>query len=257
MFTNEEIQRIAREQSATELNCHADDFLQPQAVITDFCLRKGARVYYKEPIACNFVSYGGNVVAAAKPEFKEIVTEYINRYEYYHLFETPNLHWLSEGLTDLGQKVCFMAYYFLPDVKRIKRLDCPYEIRLLYSDDFQDLYTKEWSNALCNDRKELDRLGVGAYDGEKLVGLAGCSADCENMWQIGVDVLPEYRKQGIASALTSNLAIEILELDKVPFYCCAWSNILSARNAIKSGFAPAWAEMTVKPADFVDKTNKV
>ncbi len=254
-FTNEQIQRIAREQSASELNCDADDFLKPQAVITDFCLREGARVYYKEPIACNFVSYGGNVVAASKPEIKEIVAKYINRYEYYHLFETPNLLWLNEKLAGFGQKVCFMAYYFLPDVNKLKRLDCPYEIKLLHPEDLENLYTKEWSNALCKDRKELDVLACGAYDGDKLIGLAGCSADCENMWQIGVDVLPEYRKQGIASALTSNLAVEILERGKVPFYCCAWSNIPSAKNAVRSGFAPAWAEMTVKPADFVDKLN--
>ena len=31
---------------------------------------------------------------------------------------------------------------------------------------------------------ETDVLGVGAYDNGKLVGLAGCSADCEDMWQI-------------------------------------------------------------------------
>ncbi len=256
MFTNEEIQRIAREQSALELNCHADDFLKLQAVITDFCLRKGARVYYKEPISCNFVSYGTNVVAATVPEIKDIVTEYVERYEYYHLFETPNLLWLNEKLADFGQKVCFMAYYFLPDVNKLTELDCPYETRLLYPEDFKDLYIKEWSNAICAERKSLDMLCVGAYDGEKLIGLAGCSADCEQMWQIGVDVLPEYRRQGIASALTSRLAAEILKHGKVPFYCCAWSNISSAKNAIKSGFVPAWAEMTVKPADFVDKMNK-
>ncbi len=256
MFTNEKIQRIARDQSSLELNCHADDFLQSKAIITDFCLRKGARVYYKEPIACNFVSYGGNVVATAKPEIKEIVTEYINRYEYYHLFETPNLHWLSERLAAFGQKVCFMAYYFLPDVNKLKRLESPYEIKLLHPEDFENLYTREWGNALCKDRKELDVLGCGAYDNGKLIGLAGCSADCEKMWQIGVDVLPEYRKQGIASALTSNLAVEILERGKVPFYCCAWSNIPSAKNAVKSGFSPAWAEMTVKPSDVVDSFNK-
>ncbi len=255
MFTNEEIQKIAREQSALELNCHADDFLKPQAVITDFCLHKRARVYYKEPVACNFVSYGGNVVAATKPEIKEIVAEYINKYEYYHLFETPNLLWLNEKLAGFGRKVCFMAYYFLPDVNKLKRLSCPYEIKLLHPEDFETLYTKEWGNALCKGRKELDVLACGAYDGEKLIGLAGCSADCEQMWQIGIDILPEYRKKGIASALTSNLAVEILERGKVPFYCCAWSNIPSAKNAIRSGFSPAWAEMTVKPADFVDKLN--
>lgn len=40
--------------------------------------------------------------------------------------------------------------------------------------------------------------------------------------------------------------LEILKRDKVPFYCSAWSNIRSMRNAIKSGFLPAWMEMTVK-----------
>ena len=99
-------------------------------------------------------------------------------------------------------------------------------------------------------------LGIGAYDGGRLVGLAACSADCDSMWQIGIDVLPAYRRQGIASALTSRLAAEILARGKVPFYCCAWSNIKSARNAIKSGFRPAWAELTVKPAEFVEKMNR-
>lgn len=79
------------------------------------------------------------------------------------------------------------------------------------------LYLPEWSNALCEKRKELDVLGVGAYDGSKLVGLAGCSADCDCMWQIGVDVLPEYRRQGIACTLTSHLAMEILEKDEFHF----------------------------------------
>ena len=117
-------------------------------------------------------------------------------------------------------------------------------------ENFADLYVKEWSNALCEERKELDILGVGAYDNGKLVGLAGCSADCDTMWQIDIDVLPEYRRKGIASALTSRLAIEVLNVGKVPFYCCAWSNVKSARNAIKSGFRPAWVELTVKSAEY-------
>lgn len=99
-------------------------------------------------------------------------------------------------------------------------------------------------------------LGAGAYDNGRLIGLAACSADCDSMWQIGVDVLSDYRRKGIASALTNRLAIEILKRDKMPFYCCAWSNIHSARNAIRSGFVPAWVEMTVKPAEIVDKMNE-
>ncbi len=256
MLTNEEIQKIAREQSAKDIGCHADDFLKPYAVITDFHLGEGARAYLKEPISCNFVSYGTNVVAASIPEIKAVVKEYVGRYEYYHLFETPNCLWLNEKLADLGHKICFMAFYFLPDVNKLTELECTYETRLLHPEDFDALYTKEWSNAICADRKNLDMLCIGAYDGDRLVGLAGCSADCDKMWQIGVDVSPEYRRRGIASALTSKLAFEILKRGKVPFYCCAWSNISSAKNAVKSGFVPAWAEMTVKPSVIVDKFNE-
>ena len=67
------------------------------------------------------------------------------------------------------------------------------------------------------------------------------------MWQIGVDVLPEYRRQGIAAALTSRLAQEILLRDKVPFYCAVWSNLKSVRNALKCGFLPAWVELSSLP----------
>ncbi|HHX11338.1 MAG TPA: hypothetical protein GX731_00840 [Clostridiales bacterium] len=82
-----------------------------------------------------------------------------------------------------------------------------------------------------------------------------CSADCDTMWQIGVDVLPEYRRNGIASALTSKLAIEIINRGKIPFYRAAWSNIRSVRNAIKSGFRPSWVEMTAKSHQYVSKMN--
>ncbi|MDE6983378.1 MAG: GNAT family N-acetyltransferase, partial [Lachnospiraceae bacterium] len=150
----------------------------------------------------------------------------------------------------------FMAEYFLPDVNRIKRLPCGYELRDLTQEDFVELYCAQWSNALCEKRKELDVLGVGAYEEGRLIGLAGCSADCADMWQIGVDVLPAYRRRGVASSLTSSLAMETLARDKIPFYCSAWSNIRSVRNALKSGFAPAWVEMTVKPEAVVDEMNR-
>ena len=118
------------------------------------------------------------------------------------------------------------------------------------------MYVKQWSNCLTFHDRERDLLAVGAYDNDKLIGLAGCSADCEMMYQIGVDVLPEYRRKGIASAVTSKLALEVLALGKVPFYCAAWSNIKSVRNAIKSGFRPAWVELTARNKEFVSELIK-
>ena len=86
-----------------------------------------------------------------------------------------------------------------------------------------------------------------------LVGLAACSADCKTMWQIGVDVLPAYRRRGVASALTSRLALEVLERGALPFYCCAWSNLPSARTALRSGFRPAWVQLSAAERSFTDQ----
>lgn len=256
-MTNKEILQIAMKQSARDINCKASDFLSSEHVVVKSEVGPDARKYYKEPIACNLVSYGNNIVASVRDEYREIVAEYIEKFEFYHCFETPNMHWLNDRLSEKGQKICFMAEYYLPDATKLHMLPCNYELKLLEQSDFSDLYMPEWSNALCEDRKELDVLGVGAYDGAKLIGLAGCSADCETMWQIGVDVLPEYRGQGVAASLTSALALEILKREKVPFYCSAWSNIRSVRNAIKSGFIPTWVEMTAKPEKTVNEMNKL
>ena len=255
-FTNKIIKEIAMQQSAFDANCEAGDFTRGENVITISKENPLARKYLKLPHVCNLISYGNNIVATISEEYREIVEQYINKYPVEHCFETPNMHVLNDAFQKYGYRVCFMAEYFLPDLEVLRELPCEYELRVLTVADFKDLYKPEWSNALCENRKELDVLGVGAYQNGELIGLAACSADCDTMWQIGVDVLPKYRRKGIASAVTSRLALEILERGKVPFYCCAWSNIKSARNAIKSGFRPAWAEMTVKSAELVEEMNK-
>lgn len=255
VFTNEQILQIAMQQSAVDANCHAKDFLKSENVIVVSKDNPKARKYLKLPFECNLISYGNNIVASVNKEYESIVGDYINRYPVEHCFETPNMHVLNDEMQKHGLRICYMAEYFLPDLSCLKPLDCPYELEILYQEDFKELYTADWSNALCEKRKELDVLGVGAYDGDKLVGLAGSSADCETMWQIGVDVLPEYRRRKIASAVTSRLAIEILQRGKIPFYCAAWSNIKSVRNAIKSGFRPTWVELTVKSSAEVNEIN--
>ncbi len=256
MLTNQDILEIALRQSAYDCNCSPKDFLAERNVVTVSQKHPLARKYLDLPLCCDLVSYGSNIVAQASEKIVPVVREFVDRYPVEHCFETPNMHVLNERLRPFGQKICFMAEYFLPDIDILKALPCDYEIQILQQEDFAELYLPQWSNALCEKRKNLDVLGMGAYDNGNLIGLAGCSADCEMMYQIGMDVLPEYRRRGIASALTSRLALEILALDKVPFYCAAWSNLKSVRNAIHCGFRPAWVEMTAKDISFVDEMNR-
>ena len=256
MLTNREILEIALQQSAIDCNCSPEDFLSDGNLVTFSQPHPKARVYLKLPFECDLVSYGGGIVAQVGPELVMETISYIEKYPSHACFETPNLLALNDAVLPKGYKVCFMAEYFLPDVNEMKVLPCPYELRWMGPEDFRDLYLPQWSNALCENRKEHDRIAVGAYNNGKLIGMAGASDDCETMWQIGIDVLPEYRRQGVASALTSTLAHRILEMGIVPFYCVAWSNIRSVRNAIRSGFRPAWVELTVRKADFVDEMNR-
>jgi ribosomal protein S18 acetylase RimI-like enzyme len=256
IMTNYEIMEIAMQQSAIDSCCQADDFLCTDNKVVISGKQAAARRYLELPFYCDLTSYGNNIVASVSGDLIDIVRNYIDKYPIEHCFETPNLLTLMEKLKPFDLNICFMAEYFLPDINSIKPIACKYHLKIMHPNDFADCYLPEWSNALCENRKHQDVLAVGAFENEKMVGLAGCSADCDTMWQIGVDVLPEYRRQGIASSLTSTLATEILNRKKVPFYCCAWSNIKSARNAIKSGFLPAWVQITARKNDFIDKLNK-
>ena len=64
--------------------------------------------------------------------------------------------------------------------------------------------------------------------------------DNEKMWELGIDVKPEYRRNGLGAILISNLADAILEKGVIPFYCASTTNISSQAVAHRSGFMPCF-----------------
>lgn len=258
-MNDKRILEIALRQSAYDCNCEPMDFLKNENSVHESVMSEKARRYLKLPLVCDLVSYGTNIVASGRAELLSDIKRFIDGCpNIENCFETPGLYALNGMLERADARICFMAEYFLPSMDGIYRFDqdCGYETRILEPNEFEGLYKPEWKNALCAERKQLDILAVGAYDKGELVGMAGCSADCDTMWQIGIDVLPEYRRLGIASALTNRLAREALERERVPFYCAAWSNIKSVKNALRSGFRPGWVEATAKSNDFIENMMK-
>ncbi len=244
-MTNQEIMDIALKQSAWDLQCGEEDFFKKEPVVVISKPEARKKKFMPELNVCELVTYGTNVVASVAPELKEIVEDYLKDKDPERAFETPGILQLENALAPFGYGIAYMGQDYLPRVELISDLPCPFEMRVLEKGEFEHLYTDDFSNALCEKRKHLDVLCVAAYDREKEIALAGCSSDGEEMWQIGIDVMKDYRHQGIAAALTSRLAIEILKRGKVPFYGCAWANVKSQRNAVKCGFRPAWASMTI------------
>lgn len=104
---------------------------------------------------------------------------------------------------------------------------------------FEDAY------GFCDDAPDM--LGVAALKDGQILGMAGASADSPHLWQIGINVLPEARGQGIASMLVSLIRNDVLASGRLPYYGTSISHLESQRVALRSGFLPAWFELVAAP----------
>lgn len=108
---------------------------------------------------------------------------------------------------------------------------------------------KQWKRAETPDIESglaEERNTAGQFDQSYMAGMAGVSADGEYLWQIGINVVPEYAGRGLGVKLVSQIKNEIIRRGKVPFYGTSESHTVSQSIAIKSGFVPAWTEIYVK-----------
>jgi GNAT superfamily N-acetyltransferase len=134
---------------------------------------------------------------------------------------------------------------YLPDIDNLKRISAPqnFEYEIIQKDRISMLLeTQGFSNALQYDPNYpvQNSLAIIARKGERIAGIAGAYWWSSKMWSIGIDVLPEYRSNGLAAYLVNALTFEILQKDIVPVYTTASSNIASQRVGYRAGFMPAW-----------------
>jgi predicted GNAT family acetyltransferase len=119
------------------------------------------------------------------------------------------------------------------------------DLRWYEKEEIPSLYDdRRFNNAILYDADSPrpDMIAVASYDNGEITGMAGCSKDCGSMWQIGIDVLPEYRQRGVATTLVSLLTDEIFKRGKIPYYGTWCSNIASRTIAQNCGYFPAWVE---------------
>jgi hypothetical protein len=83
---------------------------------------------------------------------------------------------------------------------------------------------------------------VAKCDGETSC-VAAATADCDAMWQIGVDTLPKYRSRGAAKASVAALTEILLSKSILPYYSARFHNIASRMTALAVGYFPAWVEL--------------
>ncbi len=105
-----------------------------------------------------------------------------------------------------------------------------------------------FDNALSyrRDATRPDVLATVMRQGDRVVGIAAASADHALLWQIGVEVDPDFRSRGIGRALVGRLATAILDANKLPYYSTRIAHLGSQVVALSLGFWPAWTDVYVR-----------
>ncbi|MDR1019167.1 MAG: GNAT family N-acetyltransferase [Synergistaceae bacterium] len=232
-LSDKDIRSAVRSQLATDLNCSPGDFDSDGFVFSEAKENPGRRPFPRGERHFEMVTTGSAVVVSATPDILPYLRGQLIGKNRDDAFSMPFVY---------GTGVCF-----LPDNPCPLPTPDGIEITVLERDHILKLYglyqRTDFPNAIQHDaaHPRPDVLATLATVDGKTAGMAGASADCETLWQIGIDVRPEYRDRNIAAALTNRLAIEILERGKIPYYGTALSNIASQRVAHRAGFKPAWA----------------
>lgn len=233
---------------ALDFNCSAEDFDKAENVITKSALNEGRRVYGTEPPFFGMATMGSNAVITADERLHPFLREYMKAEQGHRLFELPKLFELEAELNKFSYTLNHSHHLFLYDRSRdMHSAKKEYPVKWFYGkEEIEGFYgDSRFPNAICPKYTpgHPDTIAVCAYDGDKIMGMTGCSEDAPHWQQIGIDVLPEYRSMGVGSYLVRILRDEIIRRGDIPFYGTGFANYHSWNIALNCGFRPVWVEM--------------
>ncbi len=82
-----------------------------------------------------------------------------------------------------------------------------------------------------------------AKDNHKIIGVAGAAkSSADGVWEIGIDVMEEYRNARLGTYLVRGLTKELLAQNIIPFYSASITNIGSQMVASRCGYIPLWVD---------------
>lgn len=82
-----------------------------------------------------------------------------------------------------------------------------------------------------------------AKDNNKIIGVAGAAeSPVDDVWEVGVDVMEEYRNARLGTQLVRKLTRRLLERNIIPFYSASVTNIASQMVASRCGYIPCWVD---------------
>jgi GNAT superfamily N-acetyltransferase len=207
---------------------------------------EGARHF---PIPEHFldaVTMGAGVIVCCTADRLSWVKEHLGGLTRDAIFDADNFVRLQNYVSRDGQEIRIeLKYICTRDTFRPRVPEQDIELRRFEKDRMQYLYQNNlFPNALgsADNPGRPHMIAAAAVCGGELAGVAAATADCDAMWQIGVDTLPAYRRRGIAQATVGAVTDIILSKNILPYYSTRFYNVASRRTAVSLGYFPAWVE---------------
>lgn len=235
-------------QLAVDYNCTSEDFLKDSNTVVASALNEGRRLYSTKKTFLSMATVGRGTVISTDESIHEFLYGFAKSKQGHQLMEHRNLAAIDRELAKYGYGLTQTHHMFLPCRDVTPQAD--YAVKWYYDEEIHQFYSDErFENAICEAALSTrpDRIAVVAYDGDNIMGMAGCSEDAPHWMQIGIDVMPEYRSKGVGTYLVTLLKNRITEMGDIPFYGTGAGNLHSQNIALNCGFKPAWVEIEAKP----------
>ena len=240
---------ILTRQLAADFCCCEHDVLDAQHHFTVFTPHPDRRQYLEvTPCILKIAVVNGKLLFTGRADVIARCREAFVNASAPWFMEAGSIRDLDALLMNFGARVDRTRPYYICDAAAPVDTHS-FDIARYDADAIQRLFrgNAQFHNAYGFEETAPDVVGVSASVDGKLLGMAGASADSPFLWQIGIDVLPEARGQGIAKMLVALLRNDIIAAGRLPYYSTGIAHIASQRVALRAGFLPAWFEIVASP----------
>jgi GNAT superfamily N-acetyltransferase len=228
---------------AADLACDEQDFFRDGNTVVPYRVLPGRRRFPVSECTFHLLTVGHGAVITADEAHYAWARDTLARLPVSELLTGNGLARMMLRLQPEGRAVNGPMLAYVCREVTPQALRAPLRMQYLEGTAIAELYSREWLQMALSYYTEGDRpdvVATAAWDGDTLAGVAGCSADNDDLWQVGIDVAPEYRGQGVGAALVAGLTQRILDRGKVPYYTTALHNLASQRVAYACGYHPGW-----------------
>lgn len=220
------IKRKVEELLAKEFYCSSEE-LNGKSVVYS------VNFNVKQPYI-KILTYRNCVVVCTSEDLHDKVRELLQNKNRDEIFEIPLVY---------GQTI-----HYVPNDDYTQDVLIPlnYECEYLFDGDILSLVgLTGFENSLAFDENgsTSTKAVYIARDNNKIIGVAGAAgSSTDGVWEIGIDVMEEYRNARLGTYLVRGLTRELLAQNIIPFYSASITNIGSQMVASRCGYIPFWVD---------------